>query len=171
MTEIEEQADEVVTRYSTEPQTQARKLLRRLMAERNIRTTGAAVLLGEEAHTVRRMLNGARAMTLDEMVLIATLGGYSLDEHFLHQAPPARVAQANKEEILENNLGRVFAAIADLLTSRNPNAQPAPSLPTSAFDDPPLRRKAGTATGTAPKRGRGRPRKSSGEDGLPGPQW
>ena len=65
-----------------EVQELARQLLRRLIAERNLRTATIAHMLNVEAHTLRRMLNGSRAIALDEMVAIANYGGYSLDEHF-----------------------------------------------------------------------------------------
>ena len=147
-------------------------LLRRLMAERNLRTSGAAELLGEEPHTVRRMLNGSRAIALSEIVLIARLGGYSLDEIFLQaQRPSAAARQGSSEE----SLSKVFGAIADLLSGTvAPNPQPAQSISyvprpsKAAASDSAHGSQRGVATG---KRGRGRPRKAVGPDGLPGPQW
>ena len=101
---------------NTDVQELARQLLRRLMAERNLRTAGIAQLLNVEAHTVRRMLNGSRAIALDEMVDISRLGGYSLDTHF-GLTPSAAMNSTARQGNVNDGLGRVFSAIAELLSS------------------------------------------------------
>jgi plasmid maintenance system antidote protein VapI len=147
----------------------ARMLMRRLIAERNLRTSGISHLLGQETHTVRRMLNGQRAISLVEVVLIARLGGYSLDEVFLQSKRPST---AMRQSSSEESLSKVFGAIADLLSGTTavqpPPAQAAPFIPRTT------KKAASTDAGSAVpgKRGRGRPRKNQvGPDGLPGPQW
>jgi hypothetical protein len=165
-------------------QERARRLLRRLLAERNLRTGGGAALIGVEDHTLRRMVKGSRAIALGEMVSICKLGGFSLDETFLDgmsgyagglqgsDYPGAASApRLQNRPSTEDSLARVFAAISDLL---NPPASPVrPSTPTVAEPTPPVngRRKRGPAAAAGAKRGRGRPRKDFDPGGLPGPQW
>jgi hypothetical protein len=168
-----------------EVQEQARQLLRRLMAELNLRTTGISKVLNVESHTVRRMLNGSRQISLDEMVLMANLGGYSLDEYFLGGARHAgRPSTAGGGRSFEENLGRVFGAIAELLDGSEA-APPAQARRVPAVRPPRRRRSPAELRGEAPaprqasgdpdapRRGRGRPRKYPlpDERDLPGPQW
>ena len=166
--QIQEQAD-LKGKSATDAQSHARKLVRRLMAERNLRTEEMARLVGLEAHTMRRLLKGIRNVTLDEMILIASIGGFSLDEHFLNR-PASPVA--SQPAAVENNLSRVFAAIADLLAP-NGNTAPASSPPsetlfTSRTEAHPKVRSAPEEGG---KRRRGRPRKYPLEpSGGQGPQ-
>jgi plasmid maintenance system antidote protein VapI len=115
---VQKQSMSTTTTEAVTPDVQAvaRQLLRRLIAERNLRTTGISQILGVETHTLRRMLNGSRAIALDEMVLIARLGGYSLDEHFgLHSNGTSNGGRNSAN--VNDGLGRVFAAIAELLSS------------------------------------------------------
>jgi hypothetical protein len=175
MDDVQDQPVGKSTKYSSAAQTTARRLLRRLMAERNIRTTQMATVLGEEAHTIRRALNGSRTITLDEVVLIASLGGYSLDEHLLGGggATP-RSAAVKSGEPLENSLSRVFAAIADLLANNGgmPSSSSFKPLEMSELPDRPERRSKQQPETDTPRRPRGRPRKTSiPPDELPGPQW
>jgi hypothetical protein len=155
------------------PQAIARKMLRRLMAERNVRTTGMGQVLGIESHTIRRMLNGSRNITLEEIVVIATLGGYSLDEYFLAGSPRVMSQQPSRAENVEGNLSKVFSAIAELLAGNA--AEAASALPDNPIWDKVRKvsaRQPSQVSSDPSKRGRGRPRKyTAGNDGLPGPQW
>jgi hypothetical protein len=165
----------------TTDQDAARMLLRRLMAERALRTTPASKVLGVETHTLRRMLNGSRAITLQEMITICRLGGYSLDDIFLSgktSGGPATV-RSKSSAGTEESLGRVFSAIAELLTGQSVSVGRPEQLPDYAAPPTKERRPYGSRKAETPaepgepgaKRGRGRPRKNFGPDGLPGPQW
>jgi plasmid maintenance system antidote protein VapI len=101
---------------ATDVQGQARQLLRRLMADRNLRTDGVSQLIGVEPHTLRRMLNGSRAISLDEMVLIAQLGDYSLDQQF-KLGGGGSVQNSAQIADVNGGLGKVFGAIAELLSA------------------------------------------------------
>src|SRR4051812_11295737 len=177
MPAIDEAAQIGTGGYLNSPQVKARTMLRRLMAERNIRVGGVAPLLGHETHTIRRMLNGSRNMALEEVVKIATLGGYSLDEYLLQRPRPAVHQAAAQSEVVELNLSKVFAAIADLLSTRNAASKEELKLADLSKFQHPAREKppakpapAQSSVGTG--RPRGRPRKTPlGPDGLPGPRW
>jgi hypothetical protein len=164
------------TEDSVIPQVQdlARQLLRRLMAERNMRTTGICQLLNVESHTVRRMLNGSRAISLDELVTIAQLGGYSLDAQFKLGGTATGAGAKRDSNCVNDSLGKVFAAIADLLSSapagahnfetRNSllsqrRAEPAPREMATHLSAQAHESLARIIAGEADKRKRGRPRK------------
>jgi plasmid maintenance system antidote protein VapI len=158
---------ETPVKHGGEVQAQARTMLRRLMADRNMRTTQFASLIGEESHTVRRMLNGSRAITLDEVVKMAVLGGYSLDEAFLQRAQTSTQARSAPQSV-DSNLSRVFSAIAELLSPADDSGAPAThysgiNLPRgeSTLRAPSAEQSAQRSfdPGGLQKRGRGRPRK------------
>jgi hypothetical protein len=161
--------DTITTEARNEPTVQelARQLLRRLMAERNLRTTGISKVLNVESHTVRRMLNGSRAISLDEMVLIARLGGYSLDAQFGLGGGNGSYATGRSSN--NEGLGRVFQAIAELLSAgagesrdklisqyRN---EPAPRDMAAHLSAGAQESLARIVAGVEEKRKRGRPRK------------
>jgi hypothetical protein len=152
----------------------ARQLLRRLMAERNLRTTGISKVLNVEAHTVRRMLNGSRAISLDEMVLIANLGGYSLDAQFSLGGASGNGSATRSNACVNDGLGRVFSAIAELLSSApagthnfesrdgllsQRRSEPAPRDMAAHLSAEAQESLARILAGSAEQRKRGRPRK------------
>jgi plasmid maintenance system antidote protein VapI len=150
-----------------------RQLIRRLMAERNMRTAAVAKLLNVEAHTVRRMLNGSRAIALDELVEVARTGNYSLDELYGLSPSPAMQSAARQSNV-NDGLGRVFSAIAELLSSApagSHNFESREELITQRRGEPAPREMVGRLSqeaqeslsrivaGEGEKRKRGRPRK------------
>lgn len=152
----------------------ARQLLRRLMAERNLRTADASRLLNVETHTLRRMLNGSRAIALDEIVIIANYGGYSLDEQFGLHAHKNGSNGGNRNASVNEGLGRVFSAIAELLSSAPAGAhnletreslmaqrrnEPAPREMTGQLSAKAQEALARIVAGENGQRRRGRPRK------------
>jgi plasmid maintenance system antidote protein VapI len=158
---------EVQVKHGSDVQAQARKMLRRLMADRNMRTTQFASLIGEESHTVRRMLNGSRAITLDDVVKLAVLGAYSLDEAFLQREQTSSQVRSAPQSV-DSNLSRVFSAIAELLSPATDAGTPATrylginvprgeSASRAQNAEPAAQRSF--EPGGLQKRGRGRPRK------------
>ena len=68
--------------YTPGPKDPAQELVRELMRERGWRIPRLAKALGIKEFIVRRWLNGKRRITIDELVEVARMGGFSLDEAF-----------------------------------------------------------------------------------------
>jgi hypothetical protein len=120
--EIHNEQDEQFEALDNDP---ARELVRDLMRERGWRIPRLAKSLGIKEFIVRRWLNGKRRITIEELVQVAQMGGYSLDEAF-GLTPTAKgksLAPGAFHGELSRSLATIFLTVGNALAEQHGTAE------------------------------------------------